>query len=304
MNRRLAVATIAAGMDLAFGELPNRYHPVAWLGRGIALAERHLPRANDDERWRSGLVLAGGFVGGAALIAFAARRLLGRAPAPVALVAEAMLLKQAFAMRALFEHTATVERPLRAGDVDGARAAAARMVSRPVDDLPAELLASAAIESLAENSSDSIVAPLTWYAALGLPGAFAYRAANTLDATVGYRERGRFGTPSARLDDVLNFVPARLTAALIAAASPGALAAGRELRSDATSTPSPNAGWPMAAAAHALGVRLEKRGHHVLNGRGDAPVPDDIARARALIAQSLAIGGAVAFVFAATRWRR
>ncbi|MCZ2110042.1 MAG: adenosylcobinamide-phosphate synthase CbiB [Dehalococcoidia bacterium] len=304
MNRRLAVATIAVGVDLAFAELPNRYHPVAWLGQGIAFADHCLPQATDQEKWRSGLALATAFVGAAALAACTARRFLGHLPAPLALVVEGVLLKQAFAVRALFEHAGTVERPLRDGDVEGARLAASRMVSRKTDDLPPELLASAAIESLAENSSDSIVAPLLWYAALGLPGAFAYRAANTLDATVGYHSRGRFGTPSARLDDALNVVPARVTAGLIAAAQPRWLAAGGAFRRDARSTPSPNAGWPMAAAAHALGVRLEKLDHHVLNSAARAPGAGDIARARRLLTRSLTIGAGVTAALATARWLR
>lgn len=304
MNRRLAVATIALGVDLAFAELPNRYHPVAWLGSGIALADRRLPQADDREKWRSGLSLATGFVGAAAFIGFAARRLLSRAPAPVALVAEAVLLKQAFAVRALFEHTESVERPLREGDIEGARLAASRMVSRKTEDLPPDLLASAAIESLAENSSDSIVAPVLWYAALGLPGAFAYRAANTLDATVGYHSRGRFGTPSARLDDALNFVPARVTAGLIAAVQPRIIRAGSEYLRDARSTPSPNAGWPMAAAAHGLGVRLEKQGYHLLNTGGATPRASDIPRARTLLRRALLLGAGLAAGIAITRWWR
>lgn len=304
MNRRIGVAAVAVALDLAFGELPNRYHPVAWLGRGIDAADRRMPQGDDRAKWRSGLVLAAGIAGGAALLGSGLRSLVGRLPAAPALIAEAFLLKQTFALRALFEHAGAVEYPLRGGDIQAARRAVGRMVSRETEDLPPDLVASAAIESLAENASDSVVAPLLWYAVLGLPGAFAYRAANTLDATVGYRRRGPFGMPSARLDDVLNLVPARVTAGLIVTAAPRSFAAGGGFPRDARSTPSPNAGWPMAATARALGVRLEKRGHHVLNRDGRAPCARDIGRARGLIARSLALGAGVAAVVAAVRWTR
>jgi adenosylcobinamide-phosphate synthase len=281
---------IAAALDLTLGELPNRYHPVAWFGRGIGYAERRLPQATEKQRWRSGLALTGMFGGEAVIIGLVAPRVVRWFPGPLSILAEALLLKQAFAIRALFEHTKTVERHLRTGDIETARWAAGRMVSRDTAGLPAVGLASAAIESLAENTSDSIVAPILWYALLGLPAAFAYRAANTLDAIVGYPGKESFGTPSARLDDLLNLAPARLTGALIVAASSGRLRTYTGMLRDAQKTPSPNAGWPMAAAAHALGIRLEKRGHHVLNEPGRLPCAEDIAAARMLMSRALVVG--------------
>ena len=138
---------------------------------------------------------------------------------------------------------------------------------------PAEL-AGASIESVAENASDSVVAPLFYYAVFGLPGAVVYRAVNTLDAMVGYRGRYEYlGKASARFDDVLNFIPARLTALLLLGAGGvlgGSVARGMAIwRRDGASTESPNAGRPMAVMAGLLGVRLEKAGHYDL---GDADV--------------------------------
>jgi len=304
VNRRLALVGVAVALDLAVGELPNRFHPVAWLGRGIGFAERRFPQATARERWRSGFALTGMFVGGAALAGFVSCRMVRRLAGVVSLIAEAVLLKQAFAIRALFEHTTTVERLLLADNIEGARWAAGRMVSRDTTGSPPDALASAAIESLTENASDSIVAPLLWYSLLGLPGAFAYRAANTLDATVGYHSNGSFGTPSARLDDLLNLAPARLTGGLIVAAGEARRATARGTLRDASKTPSPNAGWPMAAAAHALGVRLEKRGHHVLNEAGRPPAAADIAAARTLVSRALLLGGAAAVSVVAVGRRR
>jgi adenosylcobinamide-phosphate synthase len=211
------------------------------------------------------------------------------------LLVEAAALKQSFAVRALFSHALAVERPLSAGRIEGARDAVALMVSRATAELDQTAVASAAIESLAENASDSAGAPWAWFAVLGLPGAFAYRAVNTLDAMIGYRDRGLAGTPSARLDDALNVIPARLTAVAVALASgarmPGAVSGAL---ADAGRTPSPNSGWPMAAAAHALGVRLEKRGHHVLNEQGSAPTAATVGEGRLLVAKALAIAFTIA----------
>lgn len=302
MKRRFVVAAIAVGLDLAVGELPNRWHPVAWFGHMIGIAEHRLPKASASQRWVSGFSLAGLGVGAAVGVAFGLRRIVRCMPRLFGVFVEAIALKQAFAIRALFEHTRAVEDALVDDDLDEARRAVSYMVSRDTAGLPAPLVASAAIESLTENSSDSIVAPLAWYMALGLPAAFAYRAANTLDAIVGYRSKGRLGTPAARLDDLLNFVPARCTGLLVALTG-GSLGAWRAIAADARTTPSPNAGWPMAAAAHSLGVVLEKRGDHVLNAHGVGPVADDIAQARSLVARTLMVGAACAATVTVLRRR-
>lgn len=285
MRRRGTVLLLAVGLDLLLGELPNRWHPVAWLGRGIGASERgmrSLPPAV------SGTLLAAIFPIGAGVVASGASVAMRGCPKWLQLLGDAFLLKQTFAARALFEHARTVRERLEAGDVDGAREAAAMMVSRDTSSLDEGALASAAIESLSENTSDSVVAPLSWYVIGGLPAAAAYRAINTLDAMVGYRSRGWVGTPSAHIDDAANFIPARLTAGLYAVGSTrrGVTAA---VQRDHGATPSPNSGWPMAAAAQALGVRLEKAGHHVLNANGRTPGSSDVAAAERLTQRALAI---------------
>lgn len=304
MIRRVAVLSMAVALDLALGELPNRYHPVAWLGNGMTRARGGLQQRFGTSRAIPGMALAIGPVALATVFALLARRLVGRAGL-AGLLLEACVLKQALSIRALFAHARAVERLLASDDLSGARAAAGQMVSRSTSTLGADGVASAAIESLAENSSDSVVAPAAWYLLAGLPGAFAYRAINTLDAVTGYREYAMLGTPSARLDDAANFIPARATAALIAGVSHRPISAGRLMR-DARSTPSPNAGWPMAAAAHALGIRLEKPGHHVLNAEGRAPRARDITRARRLLQRALVLGGSACLATLCLRvgWRR
>jgi adenosylcobinamide-phosphate synthase len=303
MKRRLAVFGAAIALDLGFGELPTPVHPVAWLGRGASAFGRCLPRGTVRRDLASGLVLATAVPLVAAGACLAATRAARRLHPLAGFAAEVFLVKQTFAVRALFEHTAAVREPLVSGDLEGARTAVSRVVSRDTTTLDTSAVASAAIESLAENASDSAVAPWAWYAAGGLPAATAYRAINTLDATFGYRHEGRFGMPSARLDDAANLVPARLTAACLALLSARPFAAIRGTLADARNTPSPNSGWPMAAAAHALGVRLEKQDHHVLNASGVPPEGRDIAAALNLTGRALALAAAVV-AGALLRWRR
>ncbi len=200
------------------------------------------------------------------------------------LVLEALALKTTFALRGLATAASAVASDLERGDLDAARASVGRdLVSRPTTPLDDTGVASATIESVAENLTDSIVAPLAFYAVLGLPGAALYRAINTADAMIGYRDGDleHFGKAAARLDDLLNLVPARLAALVLVV---GAVVAGADarrafavMRRDRRRTASPNAGWTMAAMAGALDVALEKPGHYVL-GDGHPPRARDIAR--------------------------
>jgi adenosylcobinamide-phosphate synthase len=207
-------------------------------------------------------------------------------PAPLALLLEAWLLKCAFSLRGLAHAVELVRGHLVAGDLEGARRqVAAHLVSRPTADLDRGEVGSAAVESLAENLTDSWVAPLCFFLVGGLPAAWAYRAVNTADAMIGYREGELeyLGRATARVDDALNFVPARLGAwALVAGAwlcGQSAAGARRVLARDGRLTSSPNAGQTMAAMAGAVGVTLEKRGQYRL---GDGPRPDLEAVDRAL----------------------
>ena len=274
-NRTLALP-LALVLDAVFGEPPPWGHPVVWVGALISTLERGAPTGLAP-RLAFGAAMTAVTVGGAALAGAVAGRLLRGLPGPVALLAEAWLLKTMLSARALLEAGEQVEVCLDRADLDGARQAAKSLVSRDVDSLDTRLLTSAAIESLAENASDSIVAPLYYYAAGGLPAVFAYRAANTLDAMIGYRDQyEHLGKVAARLDDLLNLVPARLASALLLAAGAvggGDLGTGLSITGrDHGRTASPNAGWPMSTMAGLLGTRLEKPGHYEL-GVG-LPPPD------------------------------
>lgn len=268
-----SVLAAALAIDLAFGELPAVAHPVVWMGHIARRLERALPTEGAQRQLCAGALLALlvplGFAGASlALLA------LSRAWPLAHWLVQVLVLTAMFAARALGDAAREVAHALRAGALERARFGLRSLCSRDASRLTEPELIGATIESVAENASDSFVAPIFYYVLLGLPGAVLYRAVNTLDALVGYHGRYEYlGKASARLDDVLNFIPARITAGLLLLA--GALQgkdARRGLltwRRDAATTASPNAGRPMAAMAGLLGVRLEKAGHY---GLGDARV--------------------------------
>jgi adenosylcobinamide-phosphate synthase len=291
------IAALALALDRALGEPPLRVHPVVAMGRYLDWSGRL--RARTPGRVPAlavgGLAWCAGAAGSAAA-AVALRGAGRRLPAAVGVPLSAVGLWTLLSLRVLLEEVEGVERALAAGIAPG-RAAVARIVGRPVGDLDAAEVREAALESLAENLSDALVAPLLWFAALGLPGAAVYRFANTADAVWGHRgELEWWGKPAARADDLLNLAPARLTALLLAGGRPP-----RGLREEARRTASPNAGWPMAALALRLSVRLGKRGAYALNAAAAAPGPADADRALALARRAGWAGG---LLLAALAWRR
>jgi adenosylcobinamide-phosphate synthase len=276
--RRALGAATGLVVDRVVGEppVPDRWHPVALFGSGVAALE---DRIYDDRR-APGLVLAAAGIGAAAL-----------AGAVVGSPAAAGYL--ATAGRGLHDAATAVGDALAAGDLDLARQRLPSLVGRDPSPLDAAAIARAVVESVAENTSDAVVAPALWTLAAGSVGAFVHRAGDTLDSMVGYRDDTyrRFGSASARLDDVLAWVPARATAGLVALARPARAAeVVRTVRADAGRHPSPNAGVAEAAFAGALGVRLgggENRYGDVVErrpalGRGREPVAADVAAAVAL----------------------
>ena len=305
----MTVLFLAVALDLLLGDPPSRFHPVAWIGQLIALGRRWAARVPGDALVLYGALLILVVTTTAIMAALAAQAAAGWLPWPLGLLAQAWLLKCSFSLRGLVTAVWKVRDGLEAGDLAGARAAVGRhLVSRPVDELDEGETASAAVESLAENLTDSWVAPLCFYLVGGVPGAWAYRAVNTADAMIGYREGtlAKLGGASARLDDLLNLVPSRWAALAVVA---GARIAGESgsrawavWRRDGGSTSSPNAGQTMAAMAGALGVTLEKRGHYRL---GDGPPPDVAAldRAVGVFAAAAAVAVVAALVLLrACRW--
>jgi len=298
----ILILPLAVLLDLLFGDPPNAFHPVAWFGKIAQALERRAPRDNPRAELLYGARITAGGIALALLPALALERLLRRLGKgnhiglPLRIVATAGLLKTTFAWRGLIRAGKSVQRDLETRATADARADLRALVSRDTRDLDTSQLSAAAIESLAENASDSFVAPLLYYHLFGLAGAFVYRAVNTLDSMIGYHGRYEFlGKVAARLDDALNFVPARLTALLLVLATRltrnDARRAWGTMRRDHARTESPNAGYPMSAMAGALDVRLEKMGHYRLNENGNAPQSSDIQRAVKIV--SVALGFAV-----------
>lgn len=267
-------------LDALAGD-PRRAHPVAAFGRAAAALERLL-YADSKPR---GTLFAGVCVLGVAGVAAVPR--VRRSALVTAATAWAVL-----GGTSLAREGRAMERALEAGDLDAARARLPHLCGRDPDGLGAKELTRATVESIAENTSDAVVAPLFWGGVLGVPGLAGYRAVNTLDAMVGHRSPryANFGWAAARTDDVANWVPARLTGLLTVACAPLVGGSPREayriLRRDGGRHPSPNAGRCEAAFAGALGVRLggvnvygSRTEHRPELGDGRPPEPEDIARA-------------------------
>ena len=274
-------------------------HPVVWIGTLISALEARLNRPDFSEGLRRvfGVVTLLVIVGVSGLAGW----LIAKFGGPWAVVIVGVV---GLAQRSLYDHVREVAKPLGAGDLGGARRAVGMIVGRDPQRLDEAGVAAAAIESLAESFCDGVVAPIFWFVVAGLPGLFVYKAVNTADSLIGHREpRWRsFGWASARFDDVLNLIPARLAGVLISVAGRGGW---RTMLRDAGEHASPNAGWPEAAMAGALGVRLggpawydgELSNRPVL-GQGRAPDAADLARALkvylvacAILWLMLAVGG-------------
>ena len=286
----LGVPLLALAIDWWLGEPPARWHPVVWMGSALHRAGEQVAPLQPVERdfrrfWLGALV----WIALAAIVLIvywwlqhAALMLM----AWLAVVMLAFLLKPLLAWRMLHDEVLAVEQAL-GQSLPAGRAQLARLVSRDVCALTAVQVRESAIESLAENLNDSVVAPLFWFALLGLPGAALYRFANTADAMWGYpgMRGGRYwqwaGKWAARADDVLSWLPARITALLLALTVRGLPL--HTLARQARKTPSPNSGWPMAAMSMALGVRLTKPGVYVLNSKGRSAGPLDTRRAEKLV---------------------
>jgi adenosylcobinamide-phosphate synthase len=290
MAASLIALLTALLIDLALGDPPNRFHPVVAMGSVIRLGDRLAGDGRPAGRFLCGLgilLLGAGLFG---LPWLALPGLIHALPVWLQGILQGLLLKPMFSLRRLLEAGRAVQCALEQGTLGEARQLVAwHLVSRDTSQLSAGQVSSAAIESLAENLTDSFFAPLLAFALGGLPLAWFYRFCNTADAMIGYHtpRYEYLGKPAARLDDALNWLPARLAGLFLVAAAglcrESLSGAWRGLRRDHARTSSPNAGWTMAAAAGALGVRLEKIGHYCLAGGENWPTPGDISRASRMI---------------------
>ena len=285
-------------IDHYWGEPPVAVHPVVWMGRYLQICGNFTVRRPPAGAFLLGALawwLGAGFVGGIAwglqslLVGWWARQaafgagVTGWLAALSIALTLAWLLKSMLSWRMLHDEVGAVEAAL-GQSLDTGRKRLARLVSRDTAKLTEGEVRESAIETLAENLSDSVVAPLFWFVLFGLPGAAVYRFANTADAMWGYRGLRHgvnwewAGKWAAWADDALSWLPARLTAWLLMGLA-GQFQFGR-LRREAAKTPSPNSGWPMAAMALALGVALSKTGVYTLNPTGRAPQASDLLLAQ------------------------
>jgi adenosylcobinamide-phosphate synthase len=282
-------------------------HPVSWLGRLIDVLDERWNRPADTpatRRW-AGVAVALIVTASAAGIGWLVQEAMPSGWRGALLLG--VLAWPFVALRSLYAHVTAVRDALEAGDIDMARKAVSMIVGRDPAALEEAGIARAAIESLAENTSDGVVAPLFWGALLGLPGIAGYKAINTLDSMIGHRSERHeaFGWAAARIDDVANLIPARLTGFLFALTGPALRDALSCMVRDARHHRSPNAGWPEAALAGALGVRLcgprsydgEFADEPWLNGGGRDATAADISRALELYVRAmLTVGALLAFL--------
>ena len=284
-------------------------HPVSWLGRIIAALDARLNRSSDTPVQRR---IAGAATALIVIILAAGFGCVVQRVIPSGLIGTVLLGILAWpfvAFRSLYDHVAAVRDPLRAGNVEAARKAVSMIVGRDPAMLDEAGIARAAIESLAENASDGIVAPVFWGVLFGLPGIIGYKAVNTLDSMIGHRtdRHEAFGWAAARIDDAANFIPARLTGLLfVLLAGSRRLQAMSCMLNDARQHRSINAGWPEAGMAGALAVRLcgprsydgEPANEPWLNGSASDPAAADITRGLELYVGSMFVLAAALAVFA------
>jgi adenosylcobinamide-phosphate synthase len=280
----------ALALDLLFGDPPNRFHPTAWMGNLIRFLLKFRPHKNSFLEFLYGILI---LLVGILLTAgagFAITYIASFFPFWLGILFQALFLKLTISLRGLDKAAKEVQVALQNNDlIEARRLLSWHLVSRDTAQLTESQICAAAIESVSENASDGIIAPLFFYAIGGLPAAFIYRFVNTADSMLGYRDEERewLGKFPARLDDLLNFIPARLTGLLIVLSAPFCKAsfinAWKIMWRDANQTASPNAGIPMSAMAGALQVELEKVNHYQLGKGLSSPKDSDLHKSRKIL---------------------
>jgi len=297
ITESLAVFLLAVAYDILLGEMPAKVHPVVWIGKLISLL-----RARARPTRASGIALAIVVIVVTVLAGHLAVVAAGFVPL-LPLLVSAYLLKSTFAIRCLLQVSRDIGLMIDR-DMNEAKSMLPALVGRDTAQLSRSQASSAVIESLSENYVDAVLSPIFYYLlfapfGLGLEAALAFKAISTMDSMVGYKTKGlkELGFAGAKLDDLANYIPARLSIILIALARPAsASAALRAALRDHGRTPSPNSGWPMAALAGALHIRLEKPGYYVLEEDGNEPDTSDVPRALHLMQTAIAINLAAALL--------
>jgi adenosylcobinamide-phosphate synthase len=266
------IFALAFLIDMIFGEYPDRIHPTIGIGKMISYLKRKSKNPNPKVEKTNGVLMALTIMLVVALPVFLLLFWLRTLPYGEILyiIVGAILFKATFAIRGMGQYTKPIAKALKHNDLAGARKWLPFIVRRDPNSLNERQIVSAAVESVAESTTDGITAPFFFFALFGVPGAFAYRVVNTLDSMVGYKnvENRNIGWFSAKLDTIANYVPARLTAYLMVVASFVLREDWREswriLQRDKHKTASPNAGFTISAMAGALNIQLEKQGYYKL----------------------------------------
>jgi adenosylcobinamide-phosphate synthase len=281
----LLIFVLAFLIDLVFGELPDRIHPTLWMGKITDYLKPRLKNENPSVEKINGvllcLLLITLFAVPAYLVLFWVRGLLGWLPY---ILASAIILKTSFAIKCMRQYTLPVADAVEKGDYDRAKQLLPFIVRRSPKELTERHILSAAVETIAEGTTDGITSPFFYYALFGVPGAVAFRVVNTLDSMVGYKDKEHIniGWFSAKMDTIANYVPARLTAVLMTLAAFLLKENWREswriLQRDRNNTASVNAGWTISAMAGALNIQLEKPDHYKI-GDSNGLSPTHIKKA-------------------------
>jgi adenosylcobinamide-phosphate synthase len=296
----LYILALAFLLDFALGDPPNIIHPVAWMGKVISLTEKIGLKLHPAWQFIYGIIITLFTTALFSVLFYFLLNYLWDWNRIAYIIVGGILLKLMFSMRGLWQTARKIKLLLQEEKLEKTRFELRALVSRDTHDLDESLMASAATESIAEGICDSVIAPLFYFLLLGIPGAIGYRVVNTLDSMIGYHGKyeylGKFG---ARFDDVLNFIPARLTALVICVAAifkKKARSAWRTALQEHAKTESPNAGWPMAAMAGSLGVRLEKPGYYILGEGNPTPSLETIRKALNVFFIALFIWTAICFI--------
>jgi adenosylcobinamide-phosphate synthase len=272
----LLIFCLAFLIDLVFGEIPDRIHPTLWMGKITDYFKPKLKNGNPRVEKINGVLLClfliALFAVPAYLVLFWVREFLGWLPY---IIASAIALKTTFAIKCMKQYTLPVADAVEKGDYDRAKQLLPFIVRRSPKELTKGHIISAAVETIAEGTTDGITSPFFYFALFGVPGAVAFRVVNTLDSMVGYKDQAHIniGWFSAKTDTIANYIPARLTAVLMMFSALLLRENWREswriLQRDRKNTASVNAGWTMSAMAGALNIQLEKPGYYKIGDNND-----------------------------------
>jgi adenosylcobinamide-phosphate synthase len=297
------IFAIAFLIDLVLGEYPDRFHPTVSIGKLISYFKKKAKNPNPLFEKANGVLMAVVIMLIFALPVFVLLFWLRSLPFPYGevlyIIVGAVLFKATFAVSDMGHYTKPIAAALKQRDIDGARRWLPYIVRRDPNSLNERQIISAAVESIAESTTDGITAPFFFYAIFGVPGAFAYRVINTLDSMVGYKnkEYRNIGWFSAKLDTITNYLPARITAYLMVVSAMLLAEDGKEswriLQRDKHKTSSPNAGFTISAMAGALNIQLEKQGHYKLGDDKGHISHEDIGKALRIMTLTAALFGLV-----------